>query len=101
MDANDLARHARSGRMGITKKPAAMASPEFAALMAHASKAALIDALWCACQLGTDDSPDQILIQACRNLDAALQARGDRLPAKVAKAITGIADLKIDADPGA
>jgi hypothetical protein len=69
--------------IGITKKPAVMASPEFAAMFNQLSKQALIDSLWCACQLGTDETNQQITTQAARNAKYALHARGDRMPADI------------------
>ena len=61
------------------KKGTALCSPEFARVMDKASKAALIDALWCACALGTNETALEILAQASRNLLVALQQRGDRV----------------------
>jgi len=57
-----------------------MASRECAVMLSTVSKQALIDALWCACQLGTDESSEQITTQAARNLEIALRERGDRIP---------------------
>jgi len=68
---------------GINKKPALMASAEFADMCDAVSKAALIDALWCACQLGTDESAEQITTQAARNIQIALTERGDRVAASI------------------
>ena len=65
-------------RRGSFKKPALMCTHEFRMLFDQLSKAALIDALWCACQLGTDESAEQITTQAARNAQLALSARGDR-----------------------
>ena len=76
------------------KKPAVMASREFAATLSGVSKQALIDALWCACQLGTDESSEQITTQAARNLEIALRERGDRIPPIVAAA----AARRVDSD---
>lgn len=67
-------------RNGVMKKPAMLASPEFAKLMSAASKQALVDALWCACRLGTTEEPHEITTQAARNLALALEQRGDRVP---------------------
>ena len=39
---------------GLGKKGPQMASEDFDAMIGCYSKAALIDALWCACALGTD-----------------------------------------------
>jgi len=80
--------------MGVTKKPVLVASERFSQVVGLASKAALVDALWCACQLGTDESEEQILAQAARNLRIALHLRGDRAPATVEAA----ADTPIDSD---
>jgi hypothetical protein len=80
-------------RLGF-KRPA-LASPAFALLCGRVSKAALVDALWCACQLGTDESREQITAQAARNLEIALDARDDRVP----RAITTAAQGRIDSDP--
>jgi hypothetical protein len=71
-----------------------MASAAFAELFAPVSKAALVDALWCACQLGTDDSPEQYLTNAARNVVIALRERGDRVPPSIQRA----ADLTIESD---
>jgi hypothetical protein len=79
---------------GLGKKPVVMASNAFSNLFSQVSKAALIDALWCACQLGTDESREQILTQAARNMVIALRERGDRVPPDIQHA----ADLKIDSD---
>lgn len=80
---------------GITKKGLRMASPHFDAAFSRISKAALMDALWCACQLGTDESSGQIEAQAARNASAALYARGDRIPRDIAE----MAIRTIDSDP--
>jgi hypothetical protein len=80
--------------MAIGKKGPAMCGREFSALMSQASKMALIDALWCACQLGTDESREQITSQAARNLVYALRERGDRIPVDLQRA----ADMRIDSD---
>ena len=69
----------------------------FAGLMDKASKAALIDALWCACQLGTDETPEQILAQGARELRAALEMRGER----VSRLVRDAAAVRIDSDPPA
>jgi hypothetical protein len=81
-----------SNRRG--KKGVCMATPEFARVFDQISKAALIDALWCACQLGTNETPEEILTQAARNAVIALNQRGDRLPATMASLAHG----HIDAD---
>lgn len=77
------------------KKPPLMCSREFARMCRMFSKAALVDALWCACQLGTDESPEQITIKAARELEAALGSRGDRVPSS----LSTLAALPIDSDP--
>lgn len=77
------------------KKPAVMCAPEFRTLLNQLSKAALIDTLWCACQLGTDESTPQITAQAARNAVAALRVREDRIP----KDLEVAADALIDSDP--
>lgn len=68
---------------GITKKQALMSSRPFAAMFDKVSKAALIDSLWCACQLGTDESEPQIATQAARNVVVALKSRGDKVPYEI------------------
>ena len=80
--------------IGISKKPPLMTSPEFGRLFSKISKAALIDVLWCASQLGTDESPEQIAAQAARNAVIALEARGDRIPAD----LRTISEQPIDSD---
>jgi hypothetical protein len=80
---------------GCSKKPAVMASRDFARMFNQLSKAALIDALWCACQLGTDESPEQIASQAARNAQIALHHRGDRWPTEIITVARG----RIDSDP--
>ena len=72
-----------------------MASQEFARLFSQLSKAALIDALWCACQLGTNESADEIATQAARNVVPAMAHRGDRVP----KDIVNIVGRPIYSDP--
>lgn len=79
---------------GLGKKPPALATFEFAVVFDGISKAALIDALWCACQLGTDESDEQIFAQAARNAQIALRDRGDRCPQAIAIA----AAQRIDSD---
>lgn len=76
------------------KKPAAMASRDFALLFGKCSKQALIDALWCACQLGTDESDAGITTQAARNMIIALRERGDVIPT----GMEAIAEQPIDSD---
>lgn len=71
-----------------------MASPQFVRVLGGASKQALIDALWCACQLGTDESSEQITTQAARNLVIAQRQRGDRVIQVVLTAANG----RIDSD---
>lgn len=80
---------------GIGKKPALVASDAFTKLLDQLSKAALIDALWCACQLGTNDSEEEITIQAARNAVAALRMRSDRIP----KDIAACAEDLLESDP--
>jgi hypothetical protein len=79
---------------GLGKKPAVMASADFARLFDQVSKAALIDALWCACQLGTDESAEQITTKAAREVGLALKNRGD----KIARDIKWHANKPIDSD---
>lgn len=79
---------------GLGKKPPAMASRAFDRLFSQCSKAALIDVLWCACQLGTDETADQIATQAARNAVIALDARRDAIPREIAD----VAKQRIDAD---
>jgi hypothetical protein len=76
------------------KRPPAMCAAEFAALFAQVSKAALIDALWCACQLGTDETREQITAKAAREVIIALDARGDRHP----RGLDDWAKTRIDSD---
>jgi hypothetical protein len=64
---------------GLGKKGPEMASGEFDAIIGCYSKAALVDALWCACQLGTDESAEQITTRAAREIRIALDLRGDRV----------------------
>lgn len=66
---------------GITKKPALLCSDEFRRLVSPVSKAALVDALWYACQLGTNDTDAEYTIRAAREIVHALRDRGDRVPA--------------------
>lgn len=68
---------------GLGKKPPMMASADFARLFDQISKAALIDALWCACQLGTDESREQITTKAAREVGLALKNRGDKIPSDI------------------
>lgn len=82
-------------RRGVTKKPAVMCSREFARVFGSLSKQALIDTLWCACQLGTDESAEQITTQAARNAGIALERRGDRVPKEI---VDAGADM-LDSDP--
>jgi hypothetical protein len=77
------------------KKPALMCSDAFRRAFGAMSKAALIDALWCACQLGTDESAEQIEAQAARNAQYALVDRHDRVPQSIAE----FAERRIDSDP--
>ncbi len=55
------------------KKPSTVAATEFASLFNQMSKAALIDSLWCACALGTNESDEEITTQAARNAEIALR----------------------------
>ena len=80
---------------GLGKKPPLLSSQPFAALFDQVSKAALIDALWCACQLGTDESEQQIATQAARNVVIALRQRGDRIPST----LQSQSENRIDSDP--
>lgn len=81
---------------GLGKKGPVMAGREFARMFDQISKAALIDALWCACQLGTDESADQITTKAAREAAIALVNRGDRVPRDI---VTQTKHL-IDSDDG-
>jgi hypothetical protein len=85
-------RHAYVGApRGLGKKGPEMASDEFDALIGVYSKSALVDALWCACQLGTDESKEEITTKAAREMQIALNLRGDRVrPALVAAAVRRI-----------
>jgi hypothetical protein len=69
-----------SAMSGVGKKPAEMCSRAFESAFSCMSKAALIDALWCASQLGTNETAEEIEAQAARNACAALRERGDRVP---------------------
>lgn len=72
---------------GLGKKGPLCCSDEFDAMIGCYSKAALVDALWCACQLGTNESSEEITIRAAREMEIALNTRGDRVrPALVAAA---------------
>lgn len=62
------------------KKPVLVASDAFRRLFQPLSKASLIDALWCACQLGTNESAEEIATQAARNAVIAMELREDRIP---------------------
>lgn len=77
---------------GLGKKPPLMASRSFRVLFDRVSKGALIDALWCACQLGTDESDEQIESQAARNVLAALEVRGDRILPAIREAAARVID---------
>src|SRR5262245_55024754 len=81
--------------IGISKKQNRMASDRFTILLGECSKVALIDALWCACQLGTDESEQEITAPAARNVVIALELRGDRIP----KGMREAASVHIDSDP--
>jgi FixJ family two-component response regulator len=70
------------------KRPAACPWT-FATMFDPVSKAALIDALWMACQLGTDESVEQITAQAASAVLAALRHRADRIPADIVAAAVG------------
>jgi hypothetical protein len=73
------------------KKGPLFASGEFDELIGCYSKAALVDALWCACQLGTDESREEITTKAAREMLIALNLRDDRVrPALVAAAVRRI-----------
>jgi hypothetical protein len=62
------------------------------------SKAALIDALWCACQLGTDESEEQILSRMARESKLAIDARGDKPSSRTRAALDTLANLYVDGD---
>ena len=79
---------------GLGKKRTAVCSVAFAGQFDKLSKAALIDALWCACQLGTNETAEEIEAQAARNAKCALAMRGDKLP----KGIAEFARRTIDSD---
>jgi len=80
--------------MGKLKKPALMASEDFTREFSHVSKQALIDILWCACQLGTNETPREIEAQAARSACIVLQERGDR----ILPALKEWAERNIDSD---
>ena len=80
--------------MSGLKKRAVMSSREFSRLFSQISKQALVDTLWCACQLGTDESDEQITTQAARNAQIALAHRGDRVPREIA----ALSNLPVDSD---
>jgi|TARA_R110000824_G_scaffold41944_1_gene124183 hypothetical protein len=63
---------------GLGKKGPLCASTEFDALIGSYSKAALVDALWCACQLGAD-THEEITTRGAREMRIALRMRGDRV----------------------
>ncbi len=79
---------------GLGKKPPMMAPDSFARMCEQWSKAALIDVLFCACQLGTDESLDQIATQAARNAVIVCDYRQDRVPASLREC----AERRIDSD---
>ena len=79
---------------GAAKKGTAFAGLPFDQLFSQISKAALIDVLYCACQLGTDETPEQIASQAARNALIALEGRCDRVPHDLRRA----AEVPIDSD---
>ena len=79
----------RSWEKGTFYAPAS-----FDELLGCYSKAALVDALWCACQLGTNESTEEITIRAAREMQIALRTRGDR----VRPALVATAALPLDGD---
>lgn len=70
----------------INHRGPVMTTTDFDRMFSQISKSALIDALWCACQLGTNDTYEEITIQAARNVEAALRARHDRIPTDITEA---------------
>ena len=80
---------------GFRKKLPVLTPAAFTDMFDKISKAALIDALWCASQLGTDETHEQITSLAARNAQIALRERGDRCPPE----ITTAASVRIDSDP--
>jgi len=79
---------------GLGKKGTFYAPASFDELLGCYSKAALVDALWCACQLGTNESTEEITIRAAREMQIALRTRGDR----VRPALVATAALPLDGD---
>lgn len=77
------------------KKPPMMAAESFVEMFAGVSRAALVDALWCACQLGTDETTEEITTQAARNVQIALRHRDDVIRAAISRAAAG----RLDSDP--
>jgi uncharacterized protein YceH (UPF0502 family) len=71
-----------------------MCPAKFHTLFAQVSKDALIDALWCASQIGTDETTPQITAKAARELIIACNQRGDRPPTELVEA----AKVRIDSD---
>lgn len=65
------------------KKPALLCGQPFRQMFDKMSKAALIDTLYCACQLGTNETGPEIATQAARNAVIALKNRGDRVPPEI------------------
>lgn len=76
-----------------------MMPPELARVFDGVSKAALVDALYCACVLGTDESLDQIAAKMARELSAALEYRGDRPASPYRKALERLSAVRIESDP--
>ena len=83
--------------MGRIKKRATSPA-EFVRLLDAVSKAALIDAMWNACQLGTDESEGQITAKACRETLLALKYRGDALPMPMRVAARTPIDSDVDGE---
>lgn len=71
-----------------------MAPESFAQMFAQVSKAALIDALWCASQLGTNETEEEITTKAAREVRIALQNRGD----VTSRAINAAAEAPLESD---
>lgn len=73
-----------------------MPSPRVVGLFGRFTKAQLLDAIYTACHLGTDESDEQIGVQMARNIQAALYDRGEHIP----KWLATEAEKRIDSDPG-
>jgi hypothetical protein len=67
-------------------KKVAVYAPREAALVLNAlSKQAILDIAWNLALLGTDESPDAVLIKVAHEAALVCKGRGDRLPPMLAK----------------